>query len=220
MSRFLRVSLCLQNSVSQEYNTAIVNLRAIASLSKQHSDAAVRMAALILEASVHLRARKGDWITDTQQALASARALQTIFLPTQLPQLQLLTHLLDLACSLDPYDPTPAKSKMQGLLVLMQVVLRESSWETGGTFVVPVNFRGHGELINDAEEVFPLSEDNQRGLAFSWLTQSDVTILGHMISAAAMSAKKLQGDASKCEQFLNEGLDLAIGMFFVSHTKW
>lgn len=169
------------------------------------------MAALVLEAAVHVRARKADWMTDTQRALASARGLQSIFLPTQLPQLQILTHLVDLACSLDPYEPVSAKKKMQALHIITSTVLSDMPWSSGRTFVVPINLRGYSDLVNDADGLFPATETGERGLAFSWLTRNEISVLGYIVSATAMSAKKLAGDDSTSEYFINEGLRLTSG---------
>lgn len=169
------------------------------------------MTASVLEAAMHLQIRKGDWLTETQQALATARAQQSSFSSTQLPQLQILIHLSDLACSLDPYDAKPAQSKMQAMHALMDSTLSEVSLSVDGNFVVPLNLRGYQGLVADAHGTFPRSKSGEQGLALTWLGKNDIYTLGYVLSSATTFAKKTSGDAGKTEFFLQEGLKLTEG---------
>lgn len=186
MLRFLRVSLCLELSSSNGINNALHSLRSISSTARDLKDTGILLLAAVLEASVHLFSNSHDNIEQAQRAIATARSLQLTNSTSQLPQLVILTQILDLLCSLMEPNPQQATVKMHGLIPLLEQVSNDPRWRHDGTFSVMIDSTNpstnpitSGILSNGAHGI--------EKLTFSWLSSQDVRMLGGFLCGVTLS---------------------------------
>ncbi len=90
------------------------NFRSIATLAAQRGDKPVSVMASLLEGLAHLKAKREESVARVQACLAQASKYQ-LDESVHIPQLDFLTHLLDLACSLQLKSPKDAVTKMTAL---------------------------------------------------------------------------------------------------------
>ncbi|KAI9793368.1 MAG: hypothetical protein M1816_000260 [Peltula sp. TS41687] len=180
MFRFLRVSLCLELSSTHGINNALQTLQVISKIAKTFNDQGVLLVAAVLEALVHLSSSSHDHLEQTQRAIATARSLQLTGLTSQLPQLVLLTQILDLFCSLMEPNPQQATHKMQELLPLLDQTSNDPSWSRDGMFSV---------LLSDIYGSTRLGPSGQAmdRMIFEWLSNRDVCKLGYFLCGVALS---------------------------------
>ena len=215
--RLLRVSLSCQISTPHEIHAAFVQLRETQDLSRQNNDAAICMTAAVLEGLIHLQTRKADSITEVQRAIAAARAQQLNVSTKNLPQLHALVHLLDLACSLEPYNPHAAKTKLQSMHYFFDSTLTGASWREDGSCSLPLNRQHDAALVKEAQGIFTPCPDGSQGLCLSWVGRPDLYMLGYAFSAAAAFCKN-SSDGHRSEGFLREALKMTHGQpVYITH---
>lgn len=126
--RFLRASFHLQSGNPADTH-AMDNLRHIASLASHRGDSAIAVVTSLLEGIVHLKSRKEDSIVRVQTCIAQAARYQ-LDPSVHIPQVEVLTLLLDLACSLQEKKPGVAMQKLRGLQSRMDDLVVASDWDT------------------------------------------------------------------------------------------
>lgn len=95
---FLKAAFYNQVDAGSE-RAALENLQKLASIAQARGDKAICIAASLLEGLAHLRSEKSDSILRVQTCIANASKHQ-LEDTVQLPQLEVLLVLLDLACSI------------------------------------------------------------------------------------------------------------------------
>lgn len=126
--RFLRASFHLQSGSPADTH-AMDNLRNISSLAAHRGDAAIAVLTSLLEGMIHLKSRKDDSIVRVQHCIAQAARYQHD--PSvHIPQIDVLTLLLDLACSLQQKAPKVAMQKLKSLQMRMDELVQTSDWDT------------------------------------------------------------------------------------------
>lgn len=126
--RFLRASFHLQSGNPMDTH-AMDNLRNIASLASHRGDLAIAVLTSLLEGIIHLRSRKEDSIVRVQHCIAQAARFQ-LDPSVHIPQIEVLTLLLDLACSLQQKAPQVAMQKLKSLQIRMDELVQTSDWDT------------------------------------------------------------------------------------------
>lgn len=135
--RFLRASFHLQSGNPADTH-AMDNLRHIASLANHRGDFAIAVLTSLLEGMVHLKSRKDDSIVRVQTCIAQAARYQ-LDPSVHIPQIEVLTLLLDLACSLQQKTPVVAMQKLKALQSRMDELVQASDWDTQrGELLLPL----------------------------------------------------------------------------------
>ncbi|KAL8861396.1 MAG: hypothetical protein Q9178_002269 [Gyalolechia marmorata] len=201
--RFLKVSLLLKLSSHQDILSALAHVRNISAIAENFGDKAVLAIASTVEALIQLQeSNSADSIEQAQRALAGARSLQLDPQVGQIPQIEVLTNIVDLACSLQHCDPSQAINKMQAMQASLES--QSDSWHHDGTLLVPVQSQDPSKNPGGLGIV---RKDSQGSLAimFRWIPWKDVYVLGYLLSSIA-TAHKNTSDGLKSEQMLKEGI--------------
>ncbi|CAN8095507.1 unnamed protein product [Discula destructiva] len=125
--RFLRASFHLQSGNPADTH-AMDNLRHITSLANHRGDFAIAVLTSLLEGIVHLKSRREDSIVRVQTCIAQAARYQ-LDPSVHIPQIEVLTLLLDLACSLQQKTPGVAMQKLRALQSRMDELVQASDWD-------------------------------------------------------------------------------------------
>lgn len=125
--RFLKGSLYLHSSNPADAQ-ALDNLRSITNLASNRGDLAIAVMSSLLEGIVHLKARKEDSIVRVQTCIAQASRYQ-LDPSVQIPQVEVLTLLLDLACTLQQKAPQIAMQKLKALQARMDELVQAHDWD-------------------------------------------------------------------------------------------
>src|SRR4051812_26231188 len=108
------------------------NIRSIAALAAQRNDKAVCVLAALLEGIVHLKAGREDTVVRVQTCIAQASKYQ-LDTSIHIPQLVILTHLLDLACSLLQKLPEQITTKLKALQKCMDEFRDAPAWSSSSS---------------------------------------------------------------------------------------
>ncbi|KZF21311.1 hypothetical protein L228DRAFT_170253 [Xylona heveae TC161] len=207
--RFLRVTLSLETSYSNELSSVLSTLRSISNSAKQRGDIAIFVTSAVFEAAVYLRSSNSDCIEQAQRALAAARSLQLNEVTKELPQIVTLLNFLDLCCSLQESTSSLSGAKLQAMQMGMDQASNDPQWKEDGSFFVPLRLRSTALLTGGAGNVVRNEIDGDR-LCFQWLPKRDVQALGYFLSGALMSYRNGQ-DGHKAEKYFREGLKISQG---------
>jgi len=213
--RFLRISLHMQLATQHDLQAALVDLKAIADLSRKRQEKAIAVLAAVLQAMVHLRTRDPEAVNSAQTALATARAQQLDESVNSVPQLEALILLVDLACSLSPWDPVAAKEKMRDMQVYLDETSSLTSWMKDGALAVPILRAGNAGLTEaESGGVFSRDEAGDDYMLFAWLSRTDVYMIGLLFSCVG-NYPKAHERGGKAEMFAEGGLKMTEGMFSI-----
>lgn len=200
---FLKVSLLLKLSSHQDILSALSHIRNLSAIAEKSGDKAILTVASTVEALIHLRASSSaESIEQAQRALATSRSLQLDPQVARIPQIVVLTNIVDLSCSLQQCDPAQSVNKMQAMHASLES--QSDSWHPDGTLLVPVQSHESSKTPGGYGIV---RKDPQGSLAiiFRWTPWEDVYALGFLLSSIA-TAHKNTSDGLKSEQMLKEGI--------------
>ena len=201
--RFLRVSQSLNLSSHQDVFSAFGQLRSISTLADQVGDKAVLATASTLEALLHLReSSSAESIEQAQRALALARSLQNSPAVGQLSQLAILISFIDLACTLQHFDPSQAVTKMQAMQASLEHP--DDTWREDGVLWISVRSQDASQAPGGSGVV---RRDSKGSLSIklSWSPWANIYALGYLFSSMAI-AHRNTSDGLRSEQMLKEGL--------------
>lgn len=209
---FLRISLALQINARWEHTAILQDLTIISTLAKRHGDTSVALMAAVVEAMVHLRTHDSESNIEVQRAIATARGLQQSIGKTVSLQIKVLILMLDVSCSLDPYDGAAAHNKISAMQELLEAVGKDKSFYTNGNILVPVgeNFQLPATLARDSGGIFTKNASGAVCLTMSWLDTTDSFAIGFFLSAVASHSKNAS-DWRRTESFLRDGLKMSQG---------
>lgn len=125
------------------------NLKAIANLAGRRGDHAVFVVASLLEGLSLLKTMKDDAVVRIQNCIAQASKYQ-LEDSVRIPQLDILTLMLDLACSLYHKSPQIVTQKVKALQSRMDHCLTNDEWGMTGTeLFLPIHKQpGHLRVIS------------------------------------------------------------------------
>lgn len=167
-----------------------------------------------MEGFTHLQSGGPESTTHAQRTLAKARQLQLEQEIQGIAQLQIMTLLLDLACSLYIMDTESATKKMQTLQSLYDHTISASAWAPDGAILLPLSPRSlNGVSLHGQGNV--QIKDGRPCLRLEWLTRGEVYVLCNLCNASAISYKN-STDGHKAEQFLSESIRSLSSKFYRS----
>jgi len=172
-------------------------------MSKERMDVQVVALGSLMEAMVSLRSG-ADGVENAQRALARVFTQQNggIDIP---PQLEVLTQLLDICCSLMLSRTQECDPKLRKLHTSLDQPGRWINWKEDGEFSVDVNPGRPGRP--------------PEGLKLRWMNKDDVFTVGYFLSGLVKFQKNVE-ENGKAEKFLTEGLKTVDSMDFSGDCGW
>ena len=202
--RFLRVSFSFDMNQPQETLAAFNQLKIIINTANFRRDTAVTATAYVIEALGHVgRSITAESIEQAQTALASARSLQMSSDTAQIPNLTVMTHFIDLICTLSRDEYELAVKKMKIMHVSLEELRDSKGWSFDGVFTVPVPQQSSRGGVS-TQGVVLTDSAGFSSIQLKWLSKDEVYTLGYMLSAAVTMAKNPQDRMT--EKFLKEAL--------------
>lgn len=176
--RFLRASFHLQSGNLLDAH-ALENLRSIFSLAHHRGDHEIAIATSLLEGIGHLKSRKDDSIVRVQTCIAQAARYQLDpFI--QIPQLEVLTLLLDLACSLQQKSPQIAMQKLKALQIRMDELVVAHAWDvTRDELLLPLKKHPNSShsVTSNTETIIKPGPGEHNYLVLSFVTKVHAFVL-------------------------------------------
>lgn len=199
-----------------DITAAVHILHKISTLANRNSDKVVLVVSSILEALAHLQMSSSpDAIEQAQRAVALARSRQLDTELQNIPQINSMIQIVDIACSLLEYDMVQSIQKLQVLQKLMDQNINNSHWNDDGSFQVPMSTNTISPSLVDQTNILRIDENGRGALVMSWLPQHDLYALCYFLSSVTLTAKNSQ-DGHKAEKFLREGLRMIKSRSFCS----
>lgn len=205
--RFLRVSLSVQSSGTNDTSTVLRHLAALNEHADAHQHTGVQIAASTLDAIVHLQS--GDTMAAdlASRSLAAARTHQMGPVMNEVPQLRAAIDILDLACAfMQSTPPDQTAQKLAQFHQSLDARAKNAGWTTDGSFSLPLGVRSSGGVEADTGGIFRTTPAGELALAFMWFSRSQLYMVGFMLGGISMMNKN--GEDRKSETFLAEGLKL------------
>ncbi|KAM7207573.1 MAU2 chromatid cohesion factor [Naviculisporaceae sp. PSN 640] len=140
--RFLKASFHLQAGSPADIH-AVENLKKIAFMAHSRDEKAIFVLATLLEGLAHLSTMKDDWATRVQTCIAQASKLQ-LDETINLPQLDILLLLLDLACSLRQKSHVVSFQKLSILQKRLDELRDSAEWTPNSNEILLPIWRSHG----------------------------------------------------------------------------
>lgn len=159
--RFFKASLYLQSSNPSD-NHALDNLKAITTSAHQRGDNIIFVVATLLEGLSLLKSMRDDAVVKIQNCLAQSQKFQ-LDPSTHIPQVEILTLMLDFACSLHQKSPQMVLQKMKLLQARMDTTLQDNRWSLNQTEVLlPVKKQtSNNQVISeDTRAIIRVGDEN------------------------------------------------------------
>lgn len=176
--RFLRASFHLQSGNLVDAH-ALENLRSIFSLAHHRGDHAIAVVASLLEGIGHLKSRKEDSIVRVQTCIAQAARYQ-LEPSVQIPQIEVLTLLLDLACSLQQKVPKIAMQKLKALQIRMDELVVAHEWDQNrDVLLLPLRRQPNSShsVTGDTKTIIQPGPGNSNYIVMSFVTKVHAFVL-------------------------------------------
>lgn len=132
--RFFKASLYLESSNPSDVH-ALENLKAITEMALQRGDYIVFILASLLEGLSLLKHMKDDSIMRIQGCIAQCQKYQLDEVP-RVPQVDVLLHMLDFACSLHQKSPVVITQKLKILQNHIDASLGNNQWSLNDSQVL------------------------------------------------------------------------------------
>ncbi|KAJ3947286.1 uncharacterized protein N0V96_003677 [Colletotrichum fioriniae] len=195
------------------------NLRAIAVLAGERGDNAMVVFASLLEGLSVLRNMRPDTIERVQTCLAQATKFQ-LDPSVQIPQLDVLTLLLDLACSMHQKTPDILIHKLRTLQAKLDANLGSQTWtDLNPEILIPVKRHSStsATLSDDTTAILRSGPiDGQHDyVVMTFLNRLEIIVL--TVPAASLRESMEQ---SKWRTEIFCYLQALTGLYFATHSQW
>lgn len=207
--RFLRVTFGLQaENFHSEVGSLLKHISAIVSIAEKKHDTAVQIVASSLEALVHLRHRTPECVDMAQRSLAAARTHQLSPEMEAMPHVRALLDCIDLACHLIRFNPELVGSKLSSLRTHLDAYYEDSGQSKEGNWLLPLNKlpSTSDDIEADTCGILRETPTGSCGLSLIWLTRTQATTLGLLLSAITGMHKVIA--EKKPEGFLGDGISM------------
>ncbi|TPX09668.1 uncharacterized protein E0L32_009141 [Thyridium curvatum] len=202
--RFLKAAFYVQGG-SQADAHALENLRSITILAGERGDNAICVLGYLLEGLTLLKTMKDDAIVRIQTCIAQASKYQ-LDATVHIPQLDILTLLLDLACSLHQKVPSDVMKKLTALQSRMDDLVHVPSWKEHTTeLLLPMRKQGTSSqtISGDTGDILRPGDGDCDFLVLSSFSKMEVYVLAYTISGLGLLYKPT-GSSEKSLEFWNE----------------
>lgn len=196
---FLRISLLFSNRSNTK--NILRDLAKASAMAKRLRDPSIGALASVLKALLHLQNRTTNWLDDAQHAIAAARSQQLSASKLGLTQLETMIYILDISCSLNPYDYKQAKQKIQAMHDYFKSTPQIK--QNHNILSVPVSGKDE-QLTLESAGVFARSESGQTCLSLAWISPSELYVLGSLVSGLALWCRN--PSERKAEMFFRDCL--------------
>lgn len=205
--RFLRASFHLQTGNPADAQ-ALENLRSITGIANPRGDLVIAVLTSLLEGIMHLKSRKDDSIVRVQTCIAQAARYQ-LDPSVHIPQIDVLTLLLDLACSLQQKAPTVAMQKLKALQVRMDELVQAHDWDKClDQLLVPLKKQPNSSALvtADTKTIIQSGPGEYNFIVLSFVTKVHAFVLAYVLSGLALL---YQGSKSeKVMEYWTEALNM------------
>lgn len=164
-------------------------MRNVIAMAEHRNDSQVIVLSSLMEAMILLR-NGADGVEPAQRSLARVFT-QLNASPIALPQLEVLTQLINICCSVMLGHISDGESKIRKLHSMLDEPTRWANWRDDGEFEVKIN----PSQLGRQPEVLKLH----------WLNKDDVFTLGYFLSGLCKFQKNVE-ENGKAERFIKEGL--------------
>jgi hypothetical protein len=145
--RLFKASLYLQSANPSDLH-ALENLKAITTLALGRGDMVVYSMASLLEGLSILKNMKDEGIVRIQSCIARARKYQ-LDPSITVPQIDIFSQMLDLACSFHQKSPQMMVQKLQALHNLLDASMSDDSWSyTQTEIMLPIKRQANSQVIS------------------------------------------------------------------------
>ncbi|KUJ19983.1 uncharacterized protein LY89DRAFT_467811 [Mollisia scopiformis] len=205
--RFLRATHSLASGNLTDNHAAVQNLRAIAAVAEQQDDNAIFMAASLMEALAYLKTPGSDAVEQVQCQIAASQAYQAD--PSCcIPQLAVLTHIIDVASSIRQGNTTVMMSKLKDMQSVMDDAMKDPSWSTtSGVISVPIKRTPKSSSIisQDTRMILGIGEDGGDNLMMTFLNKKDAYSISCLLTGMVLLHKN--SSDQKGFKYLAAGLE-------------
>ncbi|KAF6819757.1 75k gamma secalin [Colletotrichum sojae] len=187
------------------------NLRAISILAGERGDYAMVVLASLLEGLSVLRTIRSDTIERVQTCLAQAIKYQ-LDPSVQIPQLDVLTLLLDLACSMHQKSPDILVNKLKSLQAKLDDNHSSATWtELNHEILIPIKKQNAASatLSDDTTAILRAgtAEGSHDYVVMSFLNKIEIIVLTYTFSGLA-SMYKPGSESRRSNEFWKEGFEI------------
>lgn len=142
-------------------------------MSKQN-DRAIHLTASLMEAMVQLKSAGPDSVEHVQRAIAAARIHQ-LDVGRTIPQLNALSHIIDVMCSIRQRDFPQMYAKLKDLQGLMDSSTDDPAWSSD-VIAIPINRTPSSSqtVSHETRSVLGIGPDGGDNLMMSFLQPRDV----------------------------------------------
>ncbi|KAF4628076.1 hypothetical protein G7Y89_g10079 [Cudoniella acicularis] len=195
--RFLRASYALESGNPADSHAAIQNLQKVSELATRQSDRAIHLTASLMEAMIHLRSASPDSTEHVQRAIAAARTYQ-LDVGRSIPQLNGLSHMIDVTCSIRQGNVHQMLDKLKDLQGMMDECLKDSKW-VDDIIAIPINRtpKSSSTVSHDTRSILGIGQDGRDNLMMSFLNQRDAFAIGYPNDQKTF--KYLESDTNTCK---------------------
>lgn len=165
-------------------HSAITTLHKISELATKEQDNAIHLTASLIEAMAHMRSAAPDALTLAHGALGAARKHQ-LDVGASILQLNGLTHLLDVMCSIREGNIPEMSVKLKNLQKTMDQLLHDDNWDRAcDTIAIPINRnpKSSHTVSHETRSVLGIGEDGRDNLMFSFLNKTDAYSIALVLS--------------------------------------
>ncbi|OLN84904.1 MAU2 chromatid cohesion factor-like protein [Colletotrichum chlorophyti] len=187
------------------------NLRAIGLLASERGDPAMAAFASLLEGLSVLRTARPDTIERVQTCLAQAAKYQ-LDPSVQIPQLDILTLLLDLACSMHQKTPDILLQKLRALQAKLDANLGSQSWtDLNPEILIPIKKQTAtaATLSDDTSAILRAGSSNGHHdyIVMTFLNRVEIVVLTYTFSGLA-GMYRPGSDPKRSHEFWKEGFEM------------
>ena len=128
-----------------------------------------------MEAMVYLKSTGPESIEQVQRAIAAARTHQ-LDVGKSIPQLNGLTHIIDVMCSIRQGNPHQMLNKLKEMQATMDQIINDPIWTYHSDVIaIPINRtpKSSQTVSHETRAVLGIGEDGRDNLMMSFLNKRD-----------------------------------------------
>ncbi|KAJ2894112.1 hypothetical protein MKZ38_007925 [Zalerion maritima] len=188
--RLLKASFYFQTGNFSDGNV-IENIRCIKNLADSRGDNVVCILASILDALVHLRAKKDDYLLRVKTSVAEAAKFQCDE-SARIPQLDILLLLLNLSCALHEKNPVELSQQLNLLSSKMDKLLQSGDWNgSKAELLIPIQKQANQPISGETSAILKpgAGADQHDYVVLSFLSKLEAFVVAYILSGLSFAYK-------------------------------